>query len=317
MIKINSKIYISIIFLILSISTFSIPCSSSIIVNNDELDQFQIVREGESGIGGSEFRIAQSFKPALNTLTRVELLAEKMGDPSGYLQISIKNELNGDDLAFSVMPSINISTNGNWYEFDFSDIHVPPEYPLYIVWTPASNLWDDENQIVWGCNWQDNLYTRGEMWNEYPYGNWNIENHSWDCCFKTYGYNRENEPPNVPNIIGSKKGNTDKEIPFNISCEDPDGDDVFYYIDWGDGETQEWIGPFTSGRQIKFSHSWNKKGDFLIKVKSKDIFYEESDYATFSISMPKSKYRLDSFQLILQRFLGRFPFLSEILKTIE
>jgi len=85
MIKRNSKMCISIIFLILSVSTLSIPCSSSIIVNNDELDQFQIVREGDAGIGGSEYRISQSFKPTLNTLTRVELLAEKMGIPSGML----------------------------------------------------------------------------------------------------------------------------------------------------------------------------------------------------------------------------------------
>jgi hypothetical protein len=307
MIKRYKKMILNFTILVLLLSLTAYSCIGLNSNNNDELDQFQIVRQGDAGIGGSEFRIAQSFKPTLNTLTRVELLAEKMGDPSGYLQISIKNELNGDDLTFTVIPSINISSNGNWYEFDFPDIHVPPEYPLYIVWAPASNLWDDENQIVWGCNWQDNLYIRGEIWNEYPFGNWFIENPSWDCCFKTYGFNRENNPPNTPDIIGSNKGKANQEIQFNISCIDPDGDDVYYYIDWGDGIIDEWIGPYSSDHQVKLSHKWSRKGDYLIKIKSKDIFYEESEFTTFPFSIPKLKNYINFLHLIFKQLLPHFP----------
>ena len=315
MIKRYKKIIINFTVLYVLLFLFAYPCVG-ISLNDDELDQLQIVRSVDASIGGAEYRIAQSFKPTLNTLTRVELLAEKIGNPSGYLQISIKNELNGDDLTFAVIPSNNISTGSNWYEFDFPDIHVPPEYTLYIVWTPASNLWDDENLIFWGCNWQDNLYIRGELWNEYPFGNWYIEDPSWDCCFKTYGYNRENEPPNSPIITGSYNGNVDEEIQFNTSSMDPDGDDVYYYVDWGDNHIDEWIGPFSSEQQVKLSHSWSGEGDYLIKVKSKDIFYEESEYTTFPISIPKSKTYITFLQLIFQQLLPRLPFLNNLLNQI-
>ena len=131
----------------------------------DQLDQFQTQCDDWCGLHDGTYD-AQSFKPTLNTLTRVELLVEKTGDPSGFLQISIKNSLNGDDLTFTVIQSKDISTISNWYEFDFPDIHIPPEYTLYIVWAPAANLWDDDNMILWCCNWQDNPYIRGKMWNE-------------------------------------------------------------------------------------------------------------------------------------------------------
>ena len=163
MIKRYKKIILNCTVLILFLSLSAYPCISIKPNNYDELDQFQIVREGDAAIGGSEFRIAQSFKPTLNTLTRIELLAEKTGNPSGYLQISIKNQLNDYDLTSTVLSTNNISTNGNWYEFDFPDIHIPPEYTLYIVWIPSINLWDENNLILWGCNWHDNLYIRGEM----------------------------------------------------------------------------------------------------------------------------------------------------------
>jgi hypothetical protein len=303
---------ITIMLLILCLSAYS---SISINLNDDELDQFQIVRDGNASIGGL-YRIAQSFRPTLNTLSRVELLVEKTGDPSGFLQISIKNSLNGDDLTFFVISSKDISTNSNWYEFDFPDIHVLPEYTLYIVWAPAANLWDDENMILWCCNWQDNLYIRGKMWNEYPFGNWYIENPDWDSCFKTYGYNRENEPPNTPIITGPNKSNIDEEIQFNISCEDPDDDDVYYYIDWGDDQINEWIGPYSSEHQVKLSHIYSEQGDYLIKIKSKDIFYEESEFTTFQISIPKSKSHINLLYLSLKQLLSRFHIYGKVLYRI-
>lgn len=302
----------TIMILILCLSTYS---CISINLYDDELDQFQIVRDGDASIGGL-YRIAQSFKPTLNILTRVELLVEKTGDPSGFLQISIKNSLNGDDLTFTIIPSKDISTISNWYEFDFPDIHVPPECTLYIVWAPAANLWDDDNTFLWCCNWKDNLYVRGKMWNEYPFGNWYIENPDWDSCFKTYGYNRENEPPNTPIITGPNEGNIDEEIQFNISCADPDGDDVYYFIDWGDDQINEWIGPYSSEHQVKLSCIYSEQGDYLIKIKSKDIFYEESEFATFQISIPKSKIHINLLHLTLTQLLSRFPILNIILNQV-
>ena len=44
-----------------------------------------------------------------------------------------------------------------------------------------------------------------------------------------------NEPPYAPIINGPTYGKTGTEYNYTFSTIDPDGDDVYYYIHWGDG----------------------------------------------------------------------------------
>jgi len=44
-----------------------------------------------------------------------------------------------------------------------------------------------------------------------------------------------NDPPTVPIITGPTSGAVSVSYEFTIVSTDPDGDDVYYYIDWGDG----------------------------------------------------------------------------------
>ena len=55
---------------------------------------------------------------------------------------------------------------------------------------------------------------------------------------------------------------------------DPEDEDVYYWIDWGDDTPGEWIGPYTSGEVITVSHVWEDKGNYEIIAKSKDNSYE-------------------------------------------
>ena len=74
------------------------PITFSNYENDDVLDQNQSDDSGWSRvllIQGSMF--AQSFKPSLNVLTRVELLLVKVGSPH-ELTISIRSNLSGEDL---------------------------------------------------------------------------------------------------------------------------------------------------------------------------------------------------------------------------
>jgi hypothetical protein len=60
---------------------------------------------------------------------------------------------------------------------------------------------------------------------------------------------------------------------------DPDGDNVFYYIEWGDGTNTSWIGPYLSGEIVNISHSWMNEGMYSIKAKAKDIDDTESSWS--------------------------------------
>ncbi|RLF41318.1 MAG: hypothetical protein DRN12_03515, partial [Thermoplasmata archaeon] len=95
-----------------------------------------------------------------------------------------------------------------------------------------------------------------------------------------------NDPPEKPTITGPTQGKPGEELEYNIKTTDPDGDDVYYYIDWGDNTTSDWIGPYKSGEKVTVSHTWDAEGYYIIKVKAKDPDGEESDWQWLKVSMP-------------------------------
>jgi hypothetical protein len=122
----------------------------------------------------------------------------------------------------------------------------------------------------------------------------------------------ENNPPNKPTINGSTKAIPFISYDYTISTTDDDGDNVRFYIDWGDGESI-WFGPYASGESFSVKHKW-MIGSHIIKVKARDSVGDESEWATLEISAPKNN--LYTFNIILQRLLQRFPHLLLILKNI-
>jgi hypothetical protein len=66
--------------------------------------------------------------------------------------------------------------------------------------------------------------------------------------------------------------------------QNPDGDDVYYWIDWGDGTSSEWIGPYAPGETACVSHEWIDEGTYEIKVKAKDQD-GESRWAVYSLTL--------------------------------
>ena len=59
----------------------------------------------------------------------------------------------------------------------------------------------------------------------------------------------ENHPPTDTNrLLGRKSGKNGTAYQYTFSATDPDGDDVYYYLNWGDtywdGGAVGWIGPY-------------------------------------------------------------------------
>ena len=126
-----------------------------------------------------------------------------------------------------------------------------------------------------------------------------------------------NEAPDTPTIDGSTNGNTGIEYNYTFTVTDPDGDNLFYYISWGDGTYEEWIGPYKSGEVVTIGHTWAEKGTYEIKAKVKDTSDVESDWGTLEVIMPKTKMIDNSFiQLLLEKFPNAFPVLRYLLNYI-
>ena len=88
-----------------------------------------------------------------------------------------------------------------------------------------------------------------------------------------------NQNPNKPSIEGPSDGVLGALYDFSFNTEDPENDDVYYMIDWGDGNCTEWLGPCTSGVCFVESHSWIELGTCQIKVKAKDNDYGDSGWS--------------------------------------
>jgi len=123
-------------------------------------------------------------------------------------------------------------------------------------------------------------------------------------------YNQKPVKPDKP--TGEDSGSIDTVHEYSSSSFDPDGDDIFYMWDFGDGASFSWIGPFESNEPCYVEHNWDEKGDYEIRVKSRDRCYSESPWSeSLSVSMKKSK---EKFLLpTFIRFFERFPLIYRLI----
>jgi hypothetical protein len=124
-----------------------------------------------------------------------------------------------------------------------------------------------------------------------------------------YGASSGNEPPQAPTINGPSSGRPNRNYDFTVSATDPEGDDVYYYADWGDGTNSGFQGPYASGTTATLSKTWTGEQEFTITVRAKDSYGNIGPESTFAFSTPKNK-------AIMWNFLENFPLLSQILKAL-
>jgi hypothetical protein len=86
-----------------------------------------------------------------------------------------------------------------------------------------------------------------------------------------FNHPENNGAPDIPVISGPSNGQKGEEYEYIVSTTDPEGEDVYYKIDWGDGTCSDWLGPNASGEEVIAKHTWYKDATFNIRVKAKDI----------------------------------------------
>ena len=121
---------------------------------------------------------------------------------------------------------------------------------------------------------------------------------------------KENNPPVKPEIEGTTKGVRGASYPYLFTSIDPDGDDVSYYIDWGDGTTSGWTPTQASGTTYTESHTWNIENTYTIKAKAMDTHGAQSDWSELDVTMPRNR----AINTPFLRFLEQYPILYQLLQ---
>jgi hypothetical protein len=124
------------------------------------------------------------------------------------------------------------------------------------------------------------------------------------------------QPPTAPTIYGPSSGKAKQSYDYTFNSTDQNLDNVYYYVDWGDNTSSDWLGPYSSGVAVTQSHTWTIKGVFTIKTKAKDIYGLESNWSTMSVKMPLL-YEPSSqsfFLWLFEWFSHTFPILRHLLR---
>jgi len=88
-----------------------------------------------------------------------------------------------------------------------------------------------------------------------------------------------NGPPEMTQTIMNPGGIPNKSYPSFFEATDPEVDDVYLQIEWGDGQTEGWIGPHTSGAQVEVFHTWDSVGTFPARVRARDTDNNTGDWS--------------------------------------
>ena len=125
-------------------------------------------------------------------------------------------------------------------------------------------------------------------------------------------------PPHQPTIDGPANGKTGVSYNYNFVTSDPEGDDVYYRIIWGDGSpVTEWYGPYHSGQLIIVSHTFLKTGTFIIQCQAKDIYNALSNWGQLDVIMPVStSIYLPLFHQLIEKLFERFPHAFPVLRQL-
>jgi hypothetical protein len=261
------SIVIITLFIITSLSVGSTRMlSMDTSLNPIVLDQSQEEQTGSIIIPWLEdYQEWQTFTPSMSNIVKIELLIVSTLYEAYDLVVKVKQS----DITIyeSRIPVEDLPHDSQqWVEF-----WTPNQVPISI--SPGS-LYIIEVTVPLGSR----ILWAFSANNPYPGGRASADS-SFDCCFRTYAVEEDNNPPDSPSVPdGPIEGVVGEEYIFSTYAYDPDDDSIFYMFDWGDGHFSDWLGPYDSGQLCSAGHSWDSPGVYSIGVIARDIWGDESEW---------------------------------------
>jgi len=221
-------------------------------------------------------RVAQSFRPAMGFLSKVRIRMKLKNEPTSDFKVSLKGyPEQGTDYASDVLEASDFPNSSKTLEcyIDFDlDYSTTPNARYYIVCESLEPEEDEDNEyyvrtysncyipLFDFCCW---VYEDSPPW---------VRESDLDVQFVTYG-KTPFMPPHTPlRPYGPVRGVEDVTYQYHVRGTHYAGLYVYLEVDWDDGTTSGWLGPYPSGYKPCIQHSWSEPGEYNIKVRAKDVF---------------------------------------------
>jgi hypothetical protein len=172
------------------------------------------------------------------------------------------------------------NTGYGWGSFD--DTNSSSALQMKSFW---DYFFDTENNSQSQSEWQ---FGKGQAWSKdtmAPTLNWTYSSApgSWRGVIECSLYFGDpallvktpspSDPPATPSKpVGKTLGIWHVEYSYTSSTSDPNGDQIYYLFDWGDGSNSGWLGPYNSGDTGVGKHTWTILGTYQVRVKARDVW---------------------------------------------
>jgi hypothetical protein len=304
----------------------------SLQVRTDTPESITVIHDDEIDEGVTTFTVTVSgVENALCAISRdSNLYGYGYTDSSGQAIITFENPINGEEdfdlvvTAYNKIPyfyTLPVNTNEAPYAPSIPDGPASGDVDESLSYSSSTTDFEGEDIYYW-FDWGDG--TDSGWLGPYVSGEEVTESNIWtvrgvyDIKVKAKDINDDesdwseiftvsisNKNPNKPKITGKRICTAENTYEFTFKAEDADGDQIHYYVNWGDNTDTGWVGPFESGDIFTVEHSWSDTGSFSIRAKAKDIFETESEWATYQVMVNQNTHST-GFQQILQKIVNRF-----------
>lgn len=121
------------------------------------------------------------------------------------------------------------------------------------------------------------------------------------------------QPPDKTIINGPSSGKPGEELCWTLQSTDPDGDDIKYLVNWGDGSSEE-TDCYPSGTPVTVCHTYSETGGYKICVRAQDCLDGLiGPEATLSVTIPRNRVKMS---LCLFRLIEMFPIFQKLLDLL-
>jgi outer membrane protein assembly factor BamB len=227
-----------------------------------------------------------------------------------------------DGYVYSFNPN-NGAENWNFFVEEYESIPSSPAIDEYgIIYIGANNGWfyalNPDGTLRWSFKALDDVFPSPAIGED---GTIYFGSHSVTFDAKLYAIEpiEGNSPPEKPSIEGSTNIRYFLQYTYTVETNDPDGDNISYFFDWGDETNSGWTEYVPSGTPISKSHSWklfDVESYFYIKVKAKDEHDAWSDWERIKITINLARNKTIS-QILFFYILEKYPILGNLLQNLH